>query len=112
MDNAGWHDFCTRPASVLPLAVGYLFIYEGASVRWRDPVYNIATGLAYSPDLETIIDLTPDAPLLKSATPGDYHTWRYSHWMRAGNQVFAYAEAARPNNTNELRLSVLNADDL
>ena len=104
MENDGWHNFYTRPASVLPLAVGYLFVYEGSSVEWRDPVYNIATGLAYSPDLETFIDLTPDEPLLKSTTPGDYHTWRYSHWMRVKDEVFVYFEAARPNNTNEVRL--------
>jgi len=109
MDNAGWHNCYTRPASVLPMTVGYLFVYEGSNLLWRDPVYNIATGLAYSPDLETFIDLTPDEPLLTSTTPGDYHTWRYSHWMRVGNQVFVYFEAARPNNTNEIRLAVFDA---
>jgi len=112
MENDGWHNFYTRPASVLPMAVGYLFVYEGSDVGWRDPVYNIATGLAYSPDLRTFVDLTRDAPLLKSTTPGDYHTWRYSHWLPVGDQVFVYYEAARPNGTNELRLSVLGATAL
>jgi hypothetical protein len=107
MENTGWHNFYTRPASVLPMAVGYLFVYEGSAVTWRDPVYNIATGLAYSPDLETVIDLTPDEPPLKSTTPGDYHTWRYSHWLPVGDKIFVYFEAARPNNTNEIRLAVL-----
>jgi len=109
MENDGWHNFYTRPASILPMTVGYLFVYEGSSVRWRDPVYNIATGLAYTPDLEVFIDLTPDEPLLMSTTPGDYHTWRYSHWMRVRNEVFVYFEAARPNNTNEIRLGVFDA---
>ena len=109
LENAGWHDFYTRPASVVPMAVGYLFVYEGSHVSWRDPVYNIATGLAYSPDLETFIDLTPDAPLLVSTTPGDYVTWRYSHWMLVGDEVWAFFEAARPNNTNEIRLGVFKA---
>jgi len=108
MENDGWHNCYTRPASVLPLAVGYLFVYEGSNLQWRDPVYNIATGLAYSPDLRTFVDLTPDEPLLKSTTPGDYHTWRYSHWLPVGDEVFVYYEAARPNNTNEIRLSVLS----
>ena len=112
MPNGGWHDFYTRPASVLPLAVGYLFVYEGSNLLWRDPVYNIATGLAYTPDLTRFVDLTPDAPLLKSTTPGDYHTWRYSHWMSVGDELWAYAEVARPNNTNEIRLSVLDCDAL
>lgn len=103
LENTGWHNFYTRPASVLPLGVGYLFVYEGSALGWRDPVYNIATGLAYSPDLDSFIDLTPDAPLLASTTPGDYATWRYSHWMNVGDEVFVYFEAARPNNTNEIR---------
>ena len=105
LENQGWHNFFTRPASILPLAVGYLFVYEGSHLEWRDPVYNIATGLAYSPDLETFLDLTPQEPLLKSTTPGNYHTWRYSHWMRVGEQVLVYWEAARPNNTNEIRVA-------
>ena len=107
LDNAGWHNFFTRPACVLPVAVGYLLIYEGSNSRWYGPAYNIATGLAYTPDLSHIIDLTLDAPLLQSTTPGDYHTWRYSHWLRAGGEIHIYAEAARPNNTNELRRFVI-----
>ena len=106
LENAGWHSFFTRPASVMPLAVGFLFVYEGSHISWRDPVYNIATGLAYSPDLKKYYDLTPDQPLLKSVTPGDYHTWRYSHWLRHEGRIFVYWEAARRNGTNELRVSV------
>jgi len=108
MENTGWHNFFTRPASVLPLPVGYLFVYEGSNLNWRDPVYNIATGLAYSPDLARVIDLTPNGPLLKSTTPGEYHTWRYSDWVPYGGRLFVYFEAARPNNTNELRVAVLD----
>jgi hypothetical protein len=108
MENTGWHNFFTRPASIIPMAVGYLFIYEGSRMGWHDPVYNIATGLAFTADLKSFIDLTPDAPLLKSTTPGDYHTWRYSHWLPVGNQVYVYFEAARPNNTNEIRMAVFD----
>jgi hypothetical protein len=111
MENMGWHNYFTRPASVLPLAVGYLMVYEGSHVLWHDPVYNIATGLAYSPDLKTFYDLTPDAPLLKSATPGDYHTWRYSHWLSVDDKIYVYAEVACPNGTNEVRLFVLDRWD-
>jgi len=109
MDNSGWHNFATRPACVVPLGVGYLFVYEGANLSWRDPVYNIATGLAYSPDLTHCLDLTPEAPLLMSTTPGQYHTWRYSHWLPVGERLFVYFEAARPNNTNEIRLGVISS---
>jgi hypothetical protein len=107
LDNGGWHNFYTRPASVLPASVGYLFIYEGSNSSWFDPAYNIATGLAYTLDLSHIIDLTPEAPLLKSTTPGNYHTWRYSHWLNTGKDLCIYSEVARPNSTNEIRVSVL-----
>lgn len=107
LENAGWHNFYTRPASLLPLPVGHLLVYEGSSVEWFDPAYNIATGLAYSLDLRRFVDITPAAPLLMSTTPGDYHTWRYSHWMHVDDKVYVYYEAARPNGTNELRVSVL-----
>jgi hypothetical protein len=103
-DNGGWHNFYTRPACVLPMDVGYLFVYEGSNARWHDPNYNIATGLAYTLDLTHITDLTPDEPLVNSATPGSCHTWRYSHWLRANGGLFIYAECACPNNTNEVRL--------
>ncbi|MBD3180690.1 hypothetical protein GF312_00255 [Candidatus Poribacteria bacterium] len=107
-DLCGWHNFFTRPASILPLGVGYLLIYEGSHSSWYDPVYNIVTGLAYTFDLENFIDLTPDAPLLKSTTPGDYITWRYSHWMWINGKIMIYAEVARPNNSNEIRLFVID----
>lgn len=108
LENSGWHNFYTRPACVLPLAVGYLFVYEGSTLGWLDPVYNIATGLAYSPDLKTFIDLTPNEPLLKTTTPGRYQTWRYSHWLSVGDKIHVYFEAARPNDTNETRVAVLD----
>ncbi|MBN1853216.1 MAG: hypothetical protein JW829_10850 [Pirellulales bacterium] len=105
MDLTGWHDFYVRPASVLPLGPGYLFIYEGSHVRWYDPVYNIATGLAFTFDLHSITDLTPDSPLIKSTTPSEqFHTWRYSHWMHVKDEIWIYAEVACPNNTHEIRL--------
>ncbi|MBA7484325.1 hypothetical protein ES707_19850 [subsurface metagenome] len=105
MDLTGWHDFYVRPASVLPINAGYLFVYEGSNVTWYDPVYNIATGLGFTFDLHNIIDLTPNSPLVVSTTLGKYfYTWRYSHWMHVGDEVWVYAEVARPNRSNEIRL--------
>jgi len=103
-DCAGWHNFYTRPACLVPMGAGYLFVYEGSHSSWHDPPYNIATGLAYTLNLEDCVDLTPGEPLLRSTTPGDYHTWRYSHWLWVDGELWAYAEVARPNNTNEIRL--------
>jgi hypothetical protein len=105
LPSIGWHTFFTRPACILPLTIGYLLIYEGSHHTWFDPVYNIATGIAYSPDLRHFYDLTPDKPLLESDTPSQYRTWRYSHWITYDNFVYIYFEAANPNSTNEIRLS-------
>jgi len=103
-DNGGWHNFYTRPACVLPMGAGYLFVYEGSNSAWHDPNYNIATGLAYTLDLSQITDLTPREPFLTSHTPGPCQTWRYSHWLKVDNGINVYAECARPNGSNEIRL--------
>lgn len=103
-DLGGWHSFYTRPACVLPLGAGWLFVYEGSNPTWFDPPYNIATGLAWTPDLERCVDLTPEKPFLMSTTPGRYHTWRYSHWMWRKDELWVYAEVACPNESNEVRL--------
>ena len=105
VDLSGWHDFSVRPASVVPIGPGYLFVYEGSSTGWRDPVYQIATGLAFTFDLSNIIDLTPRAPLLVSTTPSErFRTWRYSHWMAVENEIRVYAEVEKPNGAHEIRL--------
>lgn len=104
MDLSGWHDFFVRPACVVPWGVGYFFIYEGSDARWHDPVYNVATGLGFTFDLHNVIDLTPDSPLAISTTPGNFATWRYSHWLRVGDELWAYAEVAKPNDSHEVRL--------
>jgi hypothetical protein len=111
MDLTAWHDFAVRPASVLPIGAGYLFIYDGSSTTWPDPVYNIGTGMGFTFDLHHVRDLTPDAPLLVSPTPGRLHTWRYSHWMWVGNEVWVYAEVEKPNSAHEIRRFRLPRDD-
>ncbi len=104
MDLSGWHDFFVRPAAVVPVGLGWLFIYEGSSSEWHDPVYNVLTGLAFTFDLDTIHDITPEAPLFGSTTPGpNFHTWRYSTWLRVDGELWAYAEVACPNDTKEIR---------
>lgn len=101
----GWHDFFVRPSSVLPLGIGYLFVYEGSKTSWYDPVYNVVTGLAFTFDLHHMVDITPDAPLLVSSTPSDtFATFRYSSWLIHDGQLWIYAEVTAPNNTHEIRL--------
>jgi hypothetical protein len=106
---AGWHTHAVRPACALPAFGGHLFIYEGSDAAWPDPSYNISTGLAWTPDLQTLTDLTPDAPALRSPTPGRLHAWRYSHWLRVGGEVWVFAEVSKPNSAHETRLFKLPA---
>ncbi|HOK08332.1 MAG TPA: hypothetical protein PLT82_00660 [Candidatus Hydrogenedens sp.] len=105
MNLNGWHNFFVRPSSILPLGVGFVFVYEGSNMNWYDPVYNIATGLGFTFDLHNIIDLTPNSPFLVSLTPGDkFATFRYSHWLWVNDEVWIYAEVVCPNRTHEIRL--------
>jgi len=104
MDLTTWHNFFIRPACVLPLGIGYLFVYEGSSTSWYDPVYNVATGFGFTADLENISDLTIDSPVAISSTPGDFSTFRYSHWLWVDGEIWVYAEVSRPNNSHEIRL--------
>lgn len=43
-----------------------------------------------------------DCPEPASAFGEHFHTWRYSHWLWVGNELWAYAEVAKPN-ANQLR---------
>lgn len=105
MNLDGWHDFYVRPASVLPLEFGYLFVYEGSNTKWHDPVYNMGTGLAFTFDLHELKELTTEGPLAISSTPSpNFHVLRYSCWLRVDNELWVYAEAVRPNESHEVRL--------
>lgn len=104
MDLTQWHNFFIRPSCVLPLGIGYLLVYEGSSTQWYDPVYNVVTGIAFTFDLHRMIDLSDESPLAISTTPGDFYTFRYSHWIWIDGEIWVYAEAARGNNSNEIRL--------
>ena len=104
MDLTGWHNFFVRPSSVLPLGVGYLFVYEGSSTQWFDPVYNIGVGLGFTFDLHQITELTTASPLALSTTPGSFHTFRYSDWHWVNGEIWVYAEVAKANSAHEIRL--------
>lgn len=105
MDLDNWHNFFIRPASVLPLGIGYLFVYEGSSTQWYDPVYNIGTGFGFTFNLHNIIDLTTESPLLLSTTPGDFYTFRYSDFIWVDGELWIYAEVAKENRSHEIRLT-------
>ncbi|MCX6361434.1 MAG: hypothetical protein NT029_16645 [Armatimonadetes bacterium] len=106
---SGWHNEAVRPACALPAFGGHLLVYEGSDAAWHDPCYNIATGLAWTADLRTVTDLTPDAPVLRSPTPGRLHAWRYSHWLTVGEETWVFAEVSKSNSAHETRLFRLPA---
>jgi hypothetical protein len=103
LDLTGWHDHAVRPASVLPLGPGYLFVYEGSNATWPDPAYNVVTGLGYTMDLHEVYDMSPHSPVLTSPTPGRLPVWRYSQWLRDGDDVRVYAEVECSNGSHEIR---------
>lgn len=103
LPNGDWHRAFTRPSCVLPADGGYALLYDGCSGDEYSPVYNIRTGLAYTADLRSAVDLTPDAPLLESPTPGRYATLRYCSYVKEIGRFFY--EAARPDDAFELRSS-------
>ncbi len=110
-EATGWHDWATRPACLVPQRVGTLLVYEGSHLNWHDSVYNLATGLAYSPDMTRWHDLTPDTPMLTSTTPGRFHTWRYSHWLPVDGTMHVFWEGAKPNDAFETRMATFPLDD-
>jgi hypothetical protein len=105
MAGTGWHEFCLRIACVMPLAQGYAIFYEGASLNDHEKIYNIRTGLAFSPDLRTFTDLTPVEPIIQSPTPGKCWAVRYMDYVMLEDRVLFYYEAARPDDAFELRVS-------
>ncbi|MGB9759713.1 MAG: hypothetical protein ACPLZG_07835, partial [Thermoproteota archaeon] len=92
------------------LPIGYLMVYEGSNLSWYDPAYNIVSGLAYSLDLYNWFDLSPNKPLFVSQTPGKYKTLRYSDFLVLEDRILFYYEAARENDTNEIRVSEIPLD--
>ena len=103
MELSGWHDFFILMSSVLPLGFGYLFVYEGSSTKWYDPVYNALYGPRLHFDLHHIIDLTPNGPLAVSTTPSEISRPGATPPDRSRRRDLVYAEATCPNDTHEIR---------
>ena len=107
----GWHDYATRPCSILPIRNGFLLIYGGSNVDWYAPVYNIASGFAYTQDFKNFIDLTPISPVLTSPTSNKYKTVRYCDVLKEESRILLYYEAARIDDAFETRVSFISIDN-
>ena len=102
----GWHDYATRPCSILPLNTGFLLLYGGSNNEWYAPVYNIATGYAFTVNFKEFIDLTPLSPVLTSPTGNKYKTIRYSDILLEEDRILLYYEAARKDDAFETRVTL------
>lgn len=105
LHNTGWHTHYTRPACVMPMGGVFVLYYEGSGADWFDPPYNIQGGIAVSTDLRAFEDVTPTAPIFTSPTPGRYGTLRYTDYLCLEDRVLFYYEAARENDSFELRVT-------
>ncbi len=102
LERSGWHSGLTRISCIMPLDKGYMAYYEGTN---REEFFNLKTGLAYSTDLKSFTDLTPDEPILESPAGGRLSTLRYLDYVVEDERILFYYEAAREDGALELRVS-------
>jgi len=102
LERSGWHSGLTRISCVMPLDKGYMAYYEGTD---REKFFDLKTGLAYSTNLKSFTDLTPDEPILESPVEGSLSTLRYLDYVVEDERILFYYEAARKEGALELRVS-------
>jgi len=110
LERGGWHNYYTRPSNILDLDGVFQVFYEGSNKDWYQPVFNIQTGYGISFDLRKIYEVTLDKPLLSSPTGNLYETIRYMDSVIVDDKIYFYYEAARRDNSFELRVSVQKVD--
>lgn len=104
LQRSGWHDGLTRISCVMPKDNGFVVFYEGTS---RQAFWNLRTGLAMTLNFKEFTDLTPNGPILSSPTSGKLETLRYLDYVKVGEKIYFYYEAARPDDALELRVSTI-----
>lgn len=112
LESGGWHRMFTRPSCAFTSDGGVIILYEGCTGTEHSPIYNIRVGAAYTEDMTVAMDLTPDAPLLESPTPGRYATLRYLAPLQMDGELSFFYEAACPDDTFELRRSAGRVMDI
>lgn len=103
--RGGWHDHHTRVSCVFrsPSDDEWLVCYDGSARADYGATWNLRTGLAVTPDLEQVVDVTPDGPLLGAPEVGSdieletFGTCRYVDVLPAGDGIEIFAEVARPD---------------
>ncbi len=107
--DVSWDDYCRRTGALVPLeSGGYLAFYDGsASVEEN---YEEKTGLAMTFDLKNYYSLSPDAPGIIS--PYGTGSLRYIDVLPVGHELFYYFEMAQPGGGHDLRVSVVERDNI
>ncbi len=102
-----WHNHHTRITAVEPFSDGWLLTYEGSGTDDYGNTWNLRTGAGVTADFETVIDLSPDKPLVQAA-PAEketgldvFGTVRYL----AVTESDLFFEVARSDGAFELRRS-------
>jgi hypothetical protein len=106
-----WHDHHTRVSTVVPApeAPAWLVFYDGSGVADEGRTWNLRTGVAVSPDLESVTDTSPDGPLYSAPTAdratglSSFGTCRYLDVLRHDDEWELFAEVARPDGSFDLR---------
>lgn len=112
-----WHDERTRVSCVVPAPdapVWYVF-YDGSGRTDYGSTWNLRTGLAISPDLQTFVDTSPKGPIYSSSTaehrlaPQTFATCRYMDVLRNDAGWDVYLEVAREDGSFVLAHQRLDA---
>lgn len=111
LGRRGWHDHHTRVSCVFPPADASerLVCYDGSGQDDYGATWNLRTGVAVSPNLERLVDVTPGGPVLSSPAIGRetdlaaYGTCRYVDVLPTDDGVELFAEVARPDGAFSLR---------
>lgn len=103
LDSQFWHDERTRVSCVIPArdAPVWLVFYDGSGTSDHGSTWNLRTGVAISPDLERVTDVSQDGPVYEAPTadypagPTEFAACRYMDVLAHDDEVEVFFEMAR-----------------
>lgn len=115
LDSQYWHDERTRVSCVLPApdAPVWLVFYDGSGTSDYGSTWNLRTGLAVSPDLESVTDVSRDGPLYAAPTadypvgPTEFAACRYMDVLVHDDEAEVFFEMAREDGSFALQHGVV-----
>lgn len=110
LERQYWHDHHTRVSCAVPApdAPAWLVFYDGSGLTDEGRTWNLRTGVAVSPDLERLVDTTPNGPRYAAPTADGtgvdtFGTCRYLDVLPDDDGWEVFAEVAREDGAFELR---------